>query len=54
MEAVNTALALMRRPWKISNFPSGIQPIITAAMEARKPTMIAWHCMNNQEISIVW
>lgn len=47
MEAVSTALALINMPWYTSNFPSGIQPIITAAAEAKKPTTIAWHCKNN-------
>ena len=43
-DAVTRLLAHSRRPWATSNLPSGTQPIIMAANDARKPTTMAWHC----------
>ena len=40
-DAVMTAAALISNPWYISKTPSGIQPITTAATEAKNPTTIA-------------
>lgn len=42
MNAVATLLAQSRTAWPILKLPSGIQPKMTAAMEARKPTTVAW------------
>lgn len=47
MKAVATLLAQSRTAWPILNWPSGIQPKMTAAMEARKPTTVAWTCGMN-------
>ncbi len=41
MNAVATLLAQSRMAWPILKLPSGIQPKMTAAMEARKPTTVA-------------
>lgn len=42
MNAVATLLAQSRTAWPMLKLPSGIQPKMTAAMEARKPTTVAW------------
>lgn len=42
MNAVATLLAQSRTAWPILKLPSGIQPKMTAAMEAKKPTTVAW------------
>lgn len=42
INAVATLLAQSRTAWPILKLPSGIQPKMTAAMEARKPTTVAW------------
>lgn len=41
MKAVATLLAQRRMAWPTLKCPSGIQPNITAAIEARKPTTVA-------------
>lgn len=46
-EAVTRAAAHSRRAWRRSKWPSGIQPMTTAATDAKKPTTMAWHCMGN-------
>lgn len=42
MKAVATLLEQSNTAWLNWNFPSGIQPKITAATAARKPTTVAW------------
>ena len=42
MKAVATLEAQSNTAWPSLNWPSGIQPKITAAMEARNPTTVAW------------
>lgn len=42
MKAVATLLEHRRIEWSKRYLPSGIQPNITAATAARKPTTVAW------------
>jgi hypothetical protein len=52
-EAVTRLLAHNSSPWSISNLPSGIQPIIMAAIDAKNPTTIAWHYVKINYLSRV-
>lgn len=51
-KAVATLLAHSRTAWPILNWPSGIQPNMTAAMAARNPTTVAWTCDINNRVHI--
>lgn len=52
-EAVTRAAAHKSSAWRRSKCPSGIQPMTTAATEARNPTTIAWHCVGQRHIGIL-